>query len=274
MGDIKGVPNVLSSSHHAWPEIGKVSEASVCDGKEERGSSVELTDMPPRDWPDRSVAKTVRQRRSAVAFDGKTSITRDTFFQMLEATLPRPARPPFSLDVGEPRVHLLLFVHRVEGLPSGLYAFLRRPFELEELQSKTRSEFLWRPEEEGLPLYALIEGDFRHEAATFSCQQSIAGDSAFSLGMLARFHDVIEASPHLYRQLFWETGMIGQVLYLMAEAQGVRGTGIGCFFDDGVHDLLGLKDKTWQSLYHFTVGGPVEDSRLQTFEAYFHVHTS
>jgi len=26
--------------------------------------------------------------------------------------------------------------------------------------------------------------------------------------------------------------MIGQVLYLEAEAQGVRATGIGCFFDD------------------------------------------
>ena len=44
--------------------------------------------------------------------------------------------------------------------------------------------------------------------------------------------------------------MVGQVLYLEAEAQGARGTGIGCFFDDAVHDILGLKDNTYQSLYH------------------------
>ena len=65
--------------------------------------------------------------------------------------------------------------------------------------------------------------------------------------------------------------MIGQVLYLEAEAQGVRSTGIGCFFDDPVHQIMGLQDNTFQSLYHFTVGGPVEDGRLQTWPPYFHL---
>ena len=62
--------------------------------------------------------------------------------------------------------------------------------------------------------------------------------------------------------------MIGQMLYLEAEAAGVRGTGIGCFFDDAMHEVLGISDHSWQSLYHFTVGGAVEDSRLQTAPAY------
>jgi len=62
--------------------------------------------------------------------------------------------------------------------------------------------------------------------------------------------------------------MIGQVLYLEAEAAGVRATGIGCFFDDAMHELLGLKDRTLQSLYHFTTGGPVEDERLTTLPPY------
>ncbi|MFW5853769.1 MAG: nitroreductase, partial [Thermodesulfobacteriota bacterium] len=56
-----------------------------------------------------------------------------------------------------------------------------------------------------------------------------------------------------------------------AEAHGVRGTGIGCFFDDPVHELLGLKDSTFQSLYHFTVGDPVEDERLSTYPPYHHL---
>ncbi len=73
-----------------------------------------------------------------------------------------------------------------------------------------------------------------------------------------------EGGPAAYRRLFWEAGAIGQALYLEAEAAGLRGTGIGCFFDDGVHQLLGISDHTLQSLYHFTVGGPVNDSRLTT----------
>jgi hypothetical protein len=62
--------------------------------------------------------------------------------------------------------------------------------------------------------------------------------------------------------------MIGQVLYLEAEAAGARGTGIGCFYDDGVHELLALSDDRWQSLYHFAMGVPVEDTRLTTEPGY------
>ena len=65
--------------------------------------------------------------------------------------------------------------------------------------------------------------------------------------------------------------MLGQILYLEAEAAGVRGTGIGCFFDDAVHGVLGLKDNSWQSLYHFTVGTPLDDGRLQSLPAYGHL---
>lgn len=64
--------------------------------------------------------------------------------------------------------------------------------------------------------------------------------------------------------------MIGQVLYLEAEAHGIRGTGIGCFFDDPVHDLLGLDGNSYQSLYHFAAGLPIEDPRLITLPPYAH----
>jgi len=61
------------------------------------------------------------------------------------------------------------------------------------------------------------------------------------------------------------------VLYLEAEAAGVRGTGIGCYFDDGCHRLLGLTGGAWQDLYHFTVGSPIEDRRLRTLAPYAHL---
>jgi len=87
--------------------------------------------------------------------------------------------------------------------------------------------------------------------------------------MLARFEaTLVERGDWAYRRLFWECGLIGQVLYLEAEAAGVRGTGIGCFYDDPVHDTLGLTGHAWQSLYHFCVGEPVEDTRLETSPGY------
>jgi len=109
----------------------------------------------------------------------------------------------------------------------------------------------------------------RDFARTLSCHQDIAADGAFSLGMLARFEPVLrERGAAAYRELFWEAGMIGQALYLAAEAAGVRGTGIGCYFDDVLHRALGLNGHAWQSLYHFTIGAPVEDLRLRTAPPY------
>ncbi|XP_076919706.1 uncharacterized protein LOC143580619 [Bidens hawaiensis] len=59
-----------------------------------------------------------------------------------------------------------------------------------------------------------------------------------------------------------------QVLYLEAHAVGISATGIGCFFDDPVHEILGLTGSKFQSLYHFTVGGPVLDKRIMSLPAY------
>jgi len=138
------------------------------------------------------------------------------------------------------------------------------------------SELTWAPAPgcpEDLPLYWLLEGDAKKLATQVSCHQEIAGDSAFSLGMLAEFEGSLrERGAWWYPRLFWEAGLLGQVLYLEAEAAGVRATGIGCFFDDPVHENLGVKERSFQSLYHFTVGGPVEDGRLMTLPAYHHLN--
>jgi len=60
------------------------------------------------------------------------------------------------------------------------------------------------------------------------------------------------------------------VLYLEAEASGLQGTGIGCYFDDVVHRALGLNTERFQDLYHFTVGKAVIDTRLGSEAAYAH----
>jgi nitroreductase len=130
-------------------------------------------------------------------------------------------------------------------------------------------DFLWSTEDESLGLICLARGDGTRLAARLSCDQDIAADGFFSLGMLADFdRSLAEHGPAFYRHLFWEAGVVGQVLYLEAEASGVRGTGIGCFYDDPVHDTLGLTGHAFQSLYHFTVGAAVEDARLLTVPGY------
>ena len=206
--------------------------------------------------------------------DGQTSIARDAFFRILARTLPGPDRFPFAMLPWTPRVHLALFVHRVNGLTPGLYMLVRDAAQIDALAAAFKPDFDWMPvAPDGcppdLPLYRLVAGDVRAIATRISCGQDIAADGCFSLGMLAEFERPLnEQGAWIYPRLFWECGMIGQVLYLEAEAAGLRGTGIGCFFDDGMHSLLGLKDRRYQSLYHFTVGGPLEDERLTTLPAY------
>ena len=229
-----------------------------------------------------SAGRLIRQRRSAVSFDGRTSITSATFFQMLGRVMPAAESPqldrPMPWDVlpWKPAIHLLLFVHRVDGLTPGLYVLVRDRQKLPLLQQSMNEELIWIPVPDCpdiLPLYWLLEGDAKKVAAQVSCHQDIAGDSAFSLGMIAEFEDRLRGGgAWWYPRLFWESGLLGQVLYLEAESAGVRATGIGCFFDDPVHEIVGIKERSFQSLYHFTIGGPVEDGRLMTLPPYHHLN--
>lgn len=51
-------------------------------------------------------------------------------------------------------------------------------------------------------------------------------------------------------------------------AAGLRGTGIGCYFDDALHDALGINTMEFQALYNFTVGRPLTDTRITTLPPY------
>jgi nitroreductase len=87
--------------------------------------------------------------------------------------------------------------------------------------------------------------------------------------MLSSFaDDLLQNGPHRYKEIYWECGAIGQQLYLEATAFGLSATGIGCFLDDAMHQLLGLRTNKFQSLYHFTVGRGLTDSRLLTLKPY------
>ncbi len=272
-----GCANRLSDSHVEWPVIDKAiaaSERMAESPKQSESGDLVAWSPPLPPASGHSAGQLIRQRRSAVDFDGVTTISRETLLAILDTTLPRISAPPFDAWPFPPRLHLILFVHRVTGLEPGLYLWLRVPIEANVLRQAFRANLNWETVTDSTikaPLYRLGRGDLRDFARTLSCHQNIAADGVFSLGMLARFEPVLrERGAAAYRELFWEAGIIGQALYLAAEAAGVRGTGIGCYFDDVLHRALGLAGCDWQSLYHFTIGGPIEDPRLRTIPPYTH----
>ncbi|HUW28252.1 MAG TPA: SagB/ThcOx family dehydrogenase [Sulfuriferula sp.] len=274
-GQWQGRANVLAAHHsHQWPVIDEVAHASAKPETQQTAWQAPVLPEPASSTCDRTAMEIIRQRRSAQAFDGVSALPAEAFYRMLDMTLPRHAVPPWDAIAWAPRVHLLLFVHRVDDLAPGLYLFLRNEGIEAKLRAGLNPDFEWAGVQ-GCPahfsLFRLVAADARNAARTLSCHQDIAADGAFSLAMLAEYDTSLAAGPWVYRQLFWEAGMLGQVLYLEAEAAGVRGTGIGCYFDDAVHDLLGIKAPFIQSMYHFTVGAALEDTRLQTLPAYAHL---
>jgi hypothetical protein len=204
-----------------------------------------------------------------MAMDGHTGIDAASFFATLQRTT-EPQSPPLRWLPWRSRVHLLLFVHRVTGLAPGIYCLVRGGQDPAWLRARMRREFLWaQPAGAPASLFLLLPIDCRDAARTVSCHQDIAADSAFAVAMLAEFAPAIAAiGAFAWRLLHWEAGAIGQLLYLEAEAANLRATGIGCFFDPAVHELLGIDSEDLRTIYHFTVGGAVDDRRLQTLPPY------
>ena len=274
-----GVPNRLSPDHRQdWPVIDDVAAATR---RTERPSAdFWATSRAPN--PSLTVGDSplalrpiVQQRRSAVTLDGRTGIAREAFYQILLKVFPGEGQIPFATLPWRPRIDLLLFVHRVAGLVPGLYVLLRDPSRKETLQRLMTPGFAWTAPEAcpaSLPLFLLEAGDARRVAAQTSCGQEIAADGVFATAMLADYRGPIDTfGPWFYRRLHWEAGVVGQQLYLEGEASGIRATGIGCFFDDLTHRTFDIKGDAFQVLYHFTMGGALDDTRIQTVAPYRHL---
>lgn len=290
-----GTPNRLSRTHAHWEIIDVVAEATRRTAHTDRPATPEARTEPPaasnakregqppsagnRAQPppaprdDEPAARIIRTRRSALAMDGHTGMSLPAFERLCRRVLPADpvSRVPLDALPTTPAVHLVWFVHCVEGLDPGLYLLIRRPEAEPLLRDAIRAGFDWQPVAplSPLPLLCLRRCDCRKAAALLSLGQDIAGESAVAAAMLAEFEPRLrEHGPWAYRLLHWEAGLIGQTLYLEAEALGLRATGIGAFFDDWVHTTLGIADHRIQDIYHFTIGSAIEDKRLTTLPAY------
>src|SRR5438477_3619549 len=160
----------------------------------------------------------------------------------LSAMLDASAQP-FLADFASTRfVQLYLYVHRVDGLEPGVYRHWPDTGELE----------IVRP------------GDQRVVASGLRLGQDLADNACVAFSMIADIDRAVRAhGDRGYRYVHFEAGAIGQRLYLAAEALGLRATGIGAFFDDEVNRYLDLPSTERQVVYHFAIGFPVRDVRLE-----------
>ena len=272
---VKGTVNRLSKEHHDWPDIERVAAASretrasgnnavhstavqlnrgssVATEYVARGSNVSTTrrNSSCRNFCAQQLqsdntalaSHVIRSRRSAVEMDGRTSISRKQFLQMLARTVPALSETPWDAvntawatemavaPIDTARVHLALFVHRVEGIEPGMYVLCRNLKQLPMLKHELKEKFEWEAVDGQLSahLFKMRTGNSQQLASQLNCHQNIAAGSAFSLSMLADFEELLAgdgANPSSYRRLFWEAGLVGQVLYLEANAKGVGATG-------------------------------------------------
>lgn len=283
-----GIPNSLSPEHVEWLGIEKAAlaaqkrESDYFEKREESEKEIKSgtravsllkasnsrNQLDPEAVPLRSI---IRGRRSAIEMDNSAYMEKETFYAMLQRTLPEN-NPIFNTLAFGSFTHLLLFVNRVKELLPGLYIFLRKPEEKKKFKAAIRPDFLWEKPKNcpsDLEFYLLLEETLHSFAAQLSCAQRKVADACFTVCMLSEFEEPLNKfGAWIYPYLFWECGILGQLLYLEAEANGLRGCGIGCFFDDPLHETIGLKGLEYQDLYHFAVGSPLQEIGVITLPAY------
>lgn len=238
-----GTPNQLSEVQIPYPMIDAVHSATkfityrnIPRSEPAFHGSGEIQ-LPSPANSVRPFGEVARTGRSALDFTGSSQISLADLSALLTVT-----SQPYDADFATSRfVQLYVYVHRVEGLPRGVYCY-------------------W-PQNAGLEL--VRSGDQRVMAAGLSLGQSLAGNACVSFSMIADIDRAVRShGDRGYRYVHFEVGAIGQRLYIAAEALGLRATGIGAFFDDEVHRYLELPSTQGQVVYHFAVGHPVVDPRL------------
>lgn len=272
-GDWRGRASRLDAHPmYRWPVIDQVAAATrrpraAADVPALRAAPP-VPPAPPAPCA-RPAVDLIRGRRSAQRFDRRAVMPGASLASLLQALC--GGGLPWDVAPAEPRVHAVLFAHRVEGLVPGAYLLPRSARGQALLRAALDPALDWQAVPGlGAPLVRLAENPaLAGTLRTLNCHQALGADAMLAVALLAEW-DGDDAS---YRARLQEAGLAGQVLYLEAEAAGLRGTGIGCYFDDALHELLGLRGEALQSLYHFTVGQALDDPRLQSEPPYAHLET-
>jgi len=231
----------------------------------------------PYPWTGKELRQLIAQRRSYVDFEDGEPLSSDALFVILRSILPGSA-PLAAFRCARILVPLILvFVHRVEGLLPGLYAFVRDMSQLQWLQRCVHHGpclYQWKRVEEApkdLALYLLDHADVRDCADACTLGQGKLQKGAVVFMMLGEYVPALrDHGPWLYRRLLWEAGAIGQALYISAEGVGANGTGHGAYFGSTANEFLGVDAVELQDLYHFVIGTGRVDVRNK-LPAYDHL---
>jgi SagB-type dehydrogenase family enzyme len=242
-----GHANQLSSEVVSYPQIDAIHSATKLHGRACRSISAaeparygsgEIK-LPPPALSRRPFSEVVRQRRSALDFLGGTQLMS---LPQLSAILASAMRPLLADFAGAGFIQLYIYAHRVDGLEPGVYR-------------------LWA---EGSELEQIVRGDQRVAAAGLSLGQDLAGNACVALSMIGDLDRATRVHGERgYRYVHFEAGAIGQRLYVAAQALGLGATGIGAFYDEDVHRYLKLPPEKGQVVYHFAIGYPTLDPRLE-----------
>jgi SagB-type dehydrogenase family enzyme len=179
-----GVANRLEPHHlYRWDAVDAMARNCVTSrqGPPPAAPGLPTSPPPPSDPP---VIEVILQRRSTRAFDPRQAVSAECFYRLRSYCRPRPGLPPWDRRQAALRLHLLLFVHRVEGLPSGLYFLAEHPDAVPELRTRSRPELAWEPAPgcpSDLSCYRLLTANARKAAMHLACHQQICADSAFAL---------------------------------------------------------------------------------------------
>ena len=235
-----GEANPLSEKQTVYPLLERMHAATKRTRQFIAESDAERF-IPPTENPSatpRAFGETTRARRSALEFQGGDRKMSLAQLSTILACAAQPLRADFASLAC---IELYLYVHRVEDLEPGVYRYKRAESKLEKIRS----------------------GDQRVMAAGLSLRQQMAGNACVAFSLIG---DLAAATAthgdRGYRYVHFEAGAIGQALYLAAEALGLGASGIGAFFDDEVGRYLGLNTPERQAVYHFAIGYPVPDLRL------------
>jgi len=242
-----GHANQLSKERISYPLIDGIHAATKLGNRE--GSGISYAEpastgsgeikLPSPASSTRTFDEVARMRRSALDFlGGMQSIS----LAQLSVILAVTAQPFFADFAGTRFIRLYLYAHRVDGLQPGVYRFWQERAELEQISG----------------------GDQRVAAAGLSLGQDLAGNACVAFSMIGDLDRTVRAHGNRgYRYVHFEAGAVGHRLYLAAEALGLGATGIGAFYDDEVHRYLNLAPEEGQVVYHFAIGYPVLDPRLE-----------
>lgn len=214
--------------------------------------------------------KILRSFRSAEQFEMGASLSREDFFAILDKTLARCDRYPFDRFSVAPKVHLILFVHRVQDLQPGMYLLSRDQKSNAGLRQQLASDFEWKPEGGPVNFFRLQVGDFKQVTSTLWNQSELGESAIFHVMMLADFDKSVRLDLSTYPHVFWESGMIAQVLSTEATALDHKTHHLAHFIDEQCHLMLGLRADQFRCTYMSCFGKPAESKTVYK-PAYYHL---